>query len=259
MRTKTMSGAALVLLLWGLTACGDAEEGPPSTEQSTQQGLAEQDGAEAPGLQQPEPDLEGIPDVVADVNGEEIDREEFVSAYEEQFQQLAMQAQVSGQPLDQDQLKRQIAESLVGTELLIQEADDRGLTASPGQVDGTLQKLAESNGMESGDQLVGALVEQGMAEDEVMAQLETQVRLDQLLAEEAGDIEPTEDELRELYDQSVAQQEQPAREGEETPQVPAFEEVAPQLEEQITAQKEGEAMQALVDSLREDAEITIHL
>src|SRR5690625_7341800 len=43
----------------------------------------------------PEADLEGIPDIVAEINGEEITKDDCESIYEQQFQQQAMQAQMS--------------------------------------------------------------------------------------------------------------------------------------------------------------------
>src|SRR5699024_12163376 len=63
----------------------------------------------------PEPDLEGIPDIVADVNDGEVTKEDFEATYQQQFQQMAMQAQMSGQnmdEIDQDELKEQTADGL---------------------------------------------------------------------------------------------------------------------------------------------------
>ena len=41
--------------------------------------------------------------------------------------------------------------------------------------------------------------------------------------------------------------------------MPAFEDVKPQLKEQVVQQKEGEAAQGLVEKLRADADVQIHL
>lgn len=260
MRKKTLLGAALALMLFGVAACSDAGEGADQESSSNEQSEQQlPDGQDPEQPEMPEPDLEGIPDIVAEVNGQEIDKAAFEAAYQSQFQQMAMQAQMTGQEIDQDQLKESTADSLVGNELLIQEANSREITASDEQVEDTLKEMAQANGMESGDEFIAALAEQGMDEDEVMSQLQTQVEIEQLIAEESGDIEPSESELRELYDQSVAQQEQAEGEGGESAEVPPFEEVEDQLAEQVRAQKEGEATQALVDTLRENADVVIHL
>ena len=254
MRKKTLLAALLGLSLFGLTACAD--DGGQATPEATSSEQSTGQAGEQPAM--PEPDLEGIPEVVAEVDGHEIGRDEFVQAYEGQFQQMALQAQMSGQEIDQDQLKQQTVDSLVGTQLLIQEAERRNFTASGEQVDATLEEIAKANGLGSADELVAALGEQGMDEEEVRAQAATQTQLDQLVADEAGDTTPTEEELRKAYDESVAQL-PPAPEGQEQPTPPTFEEARPQLEQQLKSQKEGEVVQALVTSLREGADVTVNL
>lgn len=163
---------------------------------------------------------------------------------------------MTGQELDQDQLKKQIAESMIGSELLIQEADNRGFTASEEDVNKTVDDLVKQNGLQSKKEFMAALKEQGLPEEEVMTQVETQVKVDQLIADESGDTKPTEEELKEAYDQMKTQQEQM---GGEEAEVPSFEEMKPNLEEQIKMQKEGEAAQKLVEKLRKNADVTVNI
>lgn len=238
-----------------LAACGGETAKETNGEETPKEEAAtdeESESVEQPEM--PEPDLEGIPDVVAEVNGEEITKEEFETAYTSQFQQMAMQAQMTGQEVDQAQLKEQLVESLVSQELLIQETEKREITASEEQVSATIQELAEQNGLKSSDEFLAALKEQGITEDEVMKQVQTQVKVDQLIAEETGEIKPTDEELQTFYDEALSQQAEAG--GEE---LPAFEEVKPQLEEQVRLQKEGEAVKALVAQLREEADVIINL
>lgn len=253
---KWFLGLSLGTSLIVLSACGGADESAenenaqPETQEQAPSG---EESAAQPEM--PEPDLEGIPEVVAQVNDEEVSKEEFEAAYTGQFQQAAMQAQMSGQEIDQNQLKNQLAESMVGQKLLIQEAENQELTASDEEVDQTLQQLAQQNGLESKDEFLSALNEQGMPEEEVMSQIETQVKVDQLIAESAGNTDPSNEELEAAYEQVKAQQEQMGSEEE----LPAFEELKPELEEQVKMQKENEATQTLVAELREKADVTINL
>ncbi|XKE95171.1 SurA N-terminal domain-containing protein [Metaplanococcus flavidus] len=240
-------------------ACGNAdentnEEETATEEQATEEQAAEENGETAEQPEMPEPDLEGVPDVVAEVNGEEIGKEEFETAYVGQFQQMAMQAQMSGQEVDQAQLKEQIAESLVSQKLLVQETENRGIEASEEEVDETLTALAEQNGMASSEEFLAALEEQDLSEEEVREQVASQVKVDKLIAEETGDTEVSEEELQEFYDQVKAQQEEMG--GEE---VPPLEDIKTELEAQLLQQKENEAVQALVAELREGAEVTINI
>ena len=242
-----------------LAACGGEAEEKTSEEAAPQEEAAAAEEGKAEGEQpeqpeMPEPDLKDIPDVVAEVNGEKIDKKEFESAYTGQFQQMAMQAQMSGQEVDQTQLKGQIAESLVAQELLVQETEKQKIAATEEQTDASLQELAQQNGLESSKEFLAALKEQGISEEEVREQVKAQVKVDQLVAQETGEIKPTEDELKKVYEQAQAQQKEAGSE-----ELPAFEEVKPQLEEQVKMQKESEAVQGLVAKLREAADVKIHL
>ncbi|MGM7680078.1 SurA N-terminal domain-containing protein [Microbacterium sp. A94] len=241
MSRKIWVGLGVAVALLGLVGCSSTGPEEPA-ESSQQEGSSQQ------------PDLEGVPDVVAEVNGVEITKDEFVSIYEMQFTQWQMQAQQTGEALDQDQLRTQTAEAMVDSELLSQEADERKIELTQNELDSALEQLAAANQMGSTDELLAALKEQGMGEEEVYAELEMQQRVDRLLTEEVGDTEPTEQELREIYDQAVAQQEQSGGEA-----LPTFEEVKPQIVEQAVNTKKSEAYQALAAQLREEGEITLHL
>jgi hypothetical protein len=256
LRRNVLLGFFLALLLIGASACGgaDGDGGDASGEAATQQEQQEEKQADP---SNPEADLEGIPEVVAEVNGEEIPKEEFVQAYEAQFQQASMQAQTSGQPVDQDQLKEQVAQSMVSTELLVQEAEKRDITVSDKEVDQTLEQLAQQNGMESVDAFVQALEQQGMDREEVDDQIRTQVRIERLIEAEAGDINPSNEEVRAMYDQLKAQQEQSGEQGGQ--KMPPFAEVRPQLEDQLKSQKQSEVAQRLVGDLRKDADVVVNL
>lgn len=249
-----------------LTACGGAsgdtkESSPPSQQQESPSAGAQDAGTQG---QTPEPDLKGIPDVVATVNGEDVSKEKFTQAYKAQFQQAATEAQMSGQELDQDQLKKQTAEGLVGTELMLQEAEKRGFLADDSDVDKKLEELLKQYNLKSTEELYAALKEQGLDKKQARAEVESQISLETLLADEAGSMEPTEKELKAAYKQVVEQQEKAAEaqaEGSEAEgkkaEVPSFEEVKDQLAEQAKSQKQAEAAQALVADLKKDADVKI--
>ncbi|WP_422122105.1 SurA N-terminal domain-containing protein [Planococcus sp. X10-3] len=250
MLLSLLIGASVIVT----AACSDTDENANEEGTPTEEQAPEENGETAEQPEMPEPDLEGVPDLVAEVNGEEINKEEFESAYTAQFQQMAMQAQMSGQEVDQTQLKEQIAESLVSQELLVQETANRNIEASEEEVNETLTALAEQNGLASSEEFLTALEEQGLSEEEVMGQVESQVKVEKLIAEESGESEASEEELQEFYDQMKAQQEEAG--GEE---LPPFEDIKSELEAQLVQQKENEAVQELVAKLREGADVTVHI
>lgn len=249
-RTTTALGAVAAAALFTLTACGggggsdaQADKADKSEEPTSQESS---DGG---------PDLSGIPDVVAEVNGEEVTKDEFVAVYETQFQQAAMQAQAGGEQPDEAALKEQTANNLVDTELLAQEAESRGISVSDEDVDAELESLAKDNQLGSVDELVAALDKQGVTEDQARSQVEIQLTVEQLVDDESGSAEPTEKELRTLYAQAKEQ----ALASEQGQKIPPFAEVRDQLEQQAKSEEVGTVAQKLVDELRKDADITINL
>jgi peptidyl-prolyl cis-trans isomerase SurA len=253
--------AAAVLALTSCSAGGDDDAKAPDSSGSSDTSSASADpSADASTDASPdaaaEPDLEGIPDVVAEVNGEEVTKDEFVPVYRASFQQAAAQAQMGGEAPDEEALQKQAVDDLVDTELLAQEADSRGISVSDEDVDAELQTLAEQNQMGSAEELLKAVEEQGLSEDQARAQVETQVMVEQLVDDEGGPIEPSEKELRTLYAQAKKQQAQSGQKGQS---IPPFAQVRDQIAEQATAEQVGKVAQSLVDDLRKDADITINL
>ncbi|GAA1452903.1 SurA N-terminal domain-containing protein [Nesterenkonia lacusekhoensis] len=268
MHKKLLTGAAATTLLLGLAACDQNAE--PDAEAS---GGAEEEGQEAPmgqeDMEMPEPDTEDIPDVVATVNGEELSSEEFIPLYEQQFQQMAMQAQMSGEEPDEATIQEQVLDTAIGTELLLQDAEQQGFEASEEDIDAALEDAAEQGGMESADELIEAYEEQGNSEEELREDASDQALINQVT--ESLDIEePSEEELQELYDQQEQQQEMMAEAqggegggegapGAEQQEMPPFDEVRDELEEQAAQQNENEALMSHIEELREDADVETHL
>ncbi|WP_207173063.1 SurA N-terminal domain-containing protein [Nesterenkonia sp. E16_10] len=260
------TGFALAGVL-ALSACSDSpdsESGEAGAEEQSSQEEAAGPEAGASGEQpeMPEADTSDIPEVVAEVNGDELTGEDFTVLYESQFQQMAMQSQMTGEEPDQDQLKEQTLESMIGNELLLQDAEEEGYEASQEEVDAIISDAAESAGMGSSEEFIEAYEEQGMDEEQLTSNAESQVLINQVL-EQLDVPEPSEEELRETYDEAVAAQESAegaeGAEGAEEAEIPPFDEVRDDLETQLTDEARSEAAQAHVAELRSDADVQTHL
>ena len=260
---KWLTMISLAATMLAVSACGDeAAEGEngEGAENGEEQSAEEGQAAEGEAAEAPEPDLEDVPDVVAEVNGEEIAKEEFEQVYTSQFQQASMMQEMTGEEVNQDEMKTQIADGMVSERLLIQEAENRDISASEEDVDAMISEIVEANGMQSEDEFFTAMEESGMSEDEIRAELEKQVKVEALIAEETGEIEPTDEELEKIYDEQIAAREEAQSEGEgEETEAPSFEDVKPQIEEQLISEKQAEAAQGLAEELREDADVTVNL
>lgn len=251
MNKKWMASIVLIASLSFVTACSSSAK--PETSPSTSESSPVSPGAEATA---PKPDLSGVPDLVATVNGEKISKADFTRIYEGQFQQVALQAQMSGQELDQAQLKKQTAEGLVNTELLIQQAAKEKIFATPKDLEQALADVAKSNKMSS-TEFLKSMEAQGLDEKSVRAQLRTQLEVERLIAKEVGDFKPTEEELKAAYD--VLLQQQKAKGSPANTEVPKFDQIKSELGQQLKLQKEAAAVKAYVDKLRKGAEIKMYM
>lgn len=257
-KTRTAGAVTALTLAAGLAlgACSGADmQGPPDAASSSAPDSAASSSGD---LASATVDTSALPDPVAEVNGAQISKDDFVAAFEPQRETSRQQAQAGGAPLDEEALRDGVLDALVGSELLRQEGERLGLEASAEEVDAELDALAEQNGASSREDLLTMLEEQGVDEATAREEVGRLVVMDEILAER-GDVEPpTEQELKDYYEELTGGADGAAATGG-AEQVPAFEDVRDQLEQQLTRQQEDEALSALVEQLRVDAEITSHL
>lgn len=263
-RSGVVVGALALVATLALGACsgpqdeGGATSGPATDAAAATSGTA---GPEAAGTSV---DIAALPDPVAEVNGAEISRDDFLAAFEPQRDASLQQAQAGGAPLDEVALRDGVLDALVGSELLAQEGERLGLEATEQEVDAELQELASQNGAASAEELLTLLEQQGVDEIRAREEVGRIVVMDEILAEH-GDVKaPTEQELKDYYAQMTGQtaddrtsDEAGATAGAD--QAPAFEDVRDQIEQQLTQQQEDEALNTLVTELRKDADVTSHL
>ncbi|MDN6329235.1 MAG: SurA N-terminal domain-containing protein [Brachybacterium sp.] len=242
-----------------LTGCSGDQAAPSGASDGGGAPPAGAQGGEQP--QMPEADVSDVPDVVAEVNGEEITKDEFVSVYEGQFQQAAMQQQSTGQEVDQATLKQQVADQLVDNRLLLQGATEAGIEPTEADIDATLDEIAKQNGLGSGDEVISTLEQQGMSAEDIRKDAASQFKLTTFIEQEAGVEEPSDEELKAQYDQLVEQQSQAGgqQSGGQQAEVPPFEEVKEQLAQQAISQQQNEAATTLAAELREAGDVTINL
>ncbi|RCS61806.1 SurA N-terminal domain-containing protein [Microbacterium sp. JB110] len=235
--------AGAIVAVFALTGCssGDPEEENPAPSESAE---GSTDSA-----------LDGLPDVVAVVNDEEIGLEEFTTTYESQLQQATMSQQQTGQEVDPEQLKQQVADFLVNNRLLMQGAAEAGIEAGPDDIESVLQNVADQSGLESVDAVYEAFADQGMSEDDVREDAADQYELEQYIEANADLTPPGDKELRAQYDTLV---EQAKTQGNEDT-LPPFDEVKGQLADQAVTEKQSAAMQEILDQRREESDIEVNL
>src|SRR5699024_9451675 len=143
-------------------------------------------------------------------------------------------------------LKDQVLDSLIDQAIFFKEAEERFPEVDQDEVDAFIDDLIAQVGVESRDELFDAYEEQGMSEEEVLEEVEMQIRVNQLMDEEleVGDID--EDELKELYDELVEMQEAQNEQAEEPKESPEFDDNNDQTEANLKQEKQAEESDKLL-------------
>src|SRR5699024_6976607 len=209
MKKKWILSILLVGLLAILGACSSSDNNDNNGDKGNNNNENSEEAADGE-ADMPEPDLDDVPDVVAEVNGESIEKDEFEDIYEGQFQQMAMQAQMSGEELDQDDLKSQVADALIDQEVALQDAKGKDYEASDEDVDEVLEILMRRKGVASKYDLFDMLDDQDTDKDDFMEDIKKQVLINKLIDDEAGDTVQWDDEINDFYEPYRDQQHQAA-------------------------------------------------
>ncbi|OWZ82922.1 SurA N-terminal domain-containing protein [Natranaerobius trueperi] len=196
-------------------------------------------------------------ETVAIVNGQEIDKEEF----EETKDYFAQIYEAQGIDLDEDeemneQVTRQVIDELVSEELLIQEAKDLEISPNEELVEEELEEY--KNEFEDDDQLEEQL---GLSVEQLEQQISDSLMIDKLIDEQVqdDDLNISEDELKQMYDQQIEQQQEMMPEDEEIDEaeLPEFEEIKSDLEEMALEEKKQEQVGKLIHELKDESDIEI--
>lgn len=184
---------------------------------------------------------------VATVNGEEVPR----SVLNENIDRAAGLAVEQGvdpnDPTVRSQIESQALTSVINTTLLIQAAREGDITVTDAQIDEQITLLESQYG--GAEALGTAMQNVGIDSGSLREDIREQLLVDQYVrqSEEFTSISATEEEAIDAY-QRVSSQ---------NPDIPPFEEVAEQIQQQLIAQKQQLAVEEIISRLRAVATIDI--
>ncbi|MFA9458641.1 SurA N-terminal domain-containing protein [Halalkalibacter sp. AB-rgal2] len=191
---------------------------------------------------------EDIPEVIATVNGQELDRDLYIALLQQEANNLLMQGVDMGTEEAQNYMndaKREYLEKLVDEELIIQVAEERGITATEEEVDAEIAMYLDSMQIEE-TELNEMLDAQGLSMDDVREDFIDLVLRAKFIDEEISTPDITEDEIEATYEELVANT------GEEAPTLDEYRE---DIEQYLKSQKEQEELNLIIKDLKEESEI----
>ncbi|MCC5911026.1 MAG: SurA N-terminal domain-containing protein [Clostridiaceae bacterium] len=205
-------------------------------------------------------DLGEMGDVVATVNGVDIDIEVFQDTVEQMMfsyeqQGFALEGEEGEEILEQ--IKQQAINSLVQQEVLLQEAKQGGYDVPDEMVEEELESIKTQFPTE--EEFEMALQESQLTENALKDMLVDEMQIEQLIQSKVKEVAVSEDEVKETYEQYKMQMELQMEGAEEVQEMPSFEEVKDQLEAQIQQGKQQEQIGQIIEELMEKSEIQIFI
>lgn len=192
-------------------------------------------------------------EVVAKVNGENIPAEDYQKELE-MTKAIYAQQGIDFEEVDGEmkkQVEQSVLEQLINTKLVLQTAENDGISVKQEEVDSELGNVKGQ--FEDDKQYKEALKENKVTEEELTQQIHEQLIITRYLDKKIGEIKVSEDELKGQYDQYKEQAESMEQE------VQDFETMKPELEQQAVAQKKNEEVSKLIEDLRAQNEENIEI
>jgi hypothetical protein len=239
-----------VAALFVLSACSD--DNGENGDENEATGSQEETPAE---MQQEEMDLEGFEDsdTFLRINGEEVTFGEYQQEFERSKEMAEMQYGIDFDDEDAamvlPQLQQQAVESLITEHVMFQEARDQGIEVSDDEVEENIEALKEQFDGEEG--LAEAMEAEGLTDESLREYLRENMMIENLLSRnlDLDNIEVTEEEKEDYYAQL---QENWEEQGQEEV---SFEEVEPQITQQLQQQKVQEKQMSYIQELIAESEI----
>ncbi|MFA9556361.1 SurA N-terminal domain-containing protein [Evansella sp. AB-rgal1] len=251
---KKVIGAAIISLTFiGLMAC--------SNDNSSEM----LEGGQPPGdagneLQSAEAlfNIEDYPEVIAVVNGEELEREVYVTALEEEA--LMLQAQgfdFQGEEAAEylTMLEQQLLEQFITEKTLNFEAEKAGLDATDEEVKQELETVMAQNQIPSEEDLVQILEQQGASIDELRDDIAMFVKRQKFIEQQLDSTTITDEQIQEEYDNLVAQIEESGEDSE----IPPLEEVQGEIRDYLEMEHQEGQYAEILERIREESDITINI
>lgn len=195
-----------------------------------------------------EKNYEDVPDPVANVNGEDIQKEDYIMTIESIIAREGIDIESEEAAQFLPMIKQQAVQSLVNERLILRAAEDDGIEALEAEVQERLEPYLAQ--YEDEEALEETLNESGLTMDELLEELENIVKQEKYLDQRIEPVEVSEEEIQSAYEELQALYDE---------ELPSFEDYRDELELNLQMEKEQEQITEIIEQLRAESEISIFI
>jgi hypothetical protein len=198
--------------------------------------------------------------LVAKVNGHKITGATYNRALTQVHQQAQQQQMQQGQSggMSKKQEKQQAVQSVVGNELLLQDANKHGFKAPKSKVDKQIHQTKKQ--YKTKKQLHSALKQNDLTMHQFRSQVADQVKLDSYVKHELGPFHVSSKQIKQSYNQYKQQQkqaQQQSKNGSKKQSVPSLKQLEPQLKQQLKNQQKQKKVSDQVTKLKKKGHVKV--
>src|SRR6056297_13281 len=166
---------------------------------------------------------------------------------EARLEQLKVQTQTTSSITDQQ--KRQVLQEMIDEELLYQKAKQAGASTDSQEVEKQCQQT--KNQFQNQENFQKALQENNLTEEDLKSNIERGIVLNQYIEQirQERDLEVTEEEIQNFYDQNIAKQEG----------APELKELKEQIKQELEQQKISGIIDQILSDFKEKSDIQTFL
>lgn len=236
-----------MLFAIALSACGSDQSSKSSSDQPKQDKAKTAQTTKDKAQPQPKKGLVDEDKTVATVNDEKIKGKDYNMA----LQQLESMYQQQGQDINDqkvyEQIKNQAISSLVGNQLILQDADKKGYQPSEKAINDQIDQVKGQFPKEK--DFTAALKKNNLTMDQFKKQTANGLKSDEYIKKEVGPIKVSDDEIKSFY----------KKYSEGQKKAPELAKVEPQIKQQIQQQKTQEKLGKIVDQLKEKNKVKVNI
>ena len=193
-------------------------------------------------------------DVALRVNEREFSQAEF----DQVVDQVTQEFQMYGMQAGEEEIKEQATERLIQEALLLEYAEEKGLDASQEEIDEQFDEFMMMYGAQSEEEFLAQLEAEGFEDKkEVEEVLGLEVQINKLLEVYSDEVEISDEDLEEAYNEYAAQME--GMEGVEgmDQEVPSLGEIEDDLKADMVQQEATPLLLETIEGMREEADIEV--
>ncbi len=179
--------------------------------------------------------------------------------FKQTFERVAREIQVQGMEVTKEKVKESTVEMLVQEALLIEHALDEETKVTKEDIDDYIEEIMGMLGLQTEEELLEHLKAEGIEDREELEELlEKEVLVMNLIDAYAENVEITEEQAKEAYDEYIRQVKELGG-IEAIEEVPAYEEMEGEIKESLAQEQVHPLIFAKLEEMKEEADIEVFI